>query len=67
MTGLSDSLINAQPNGVFDAYLNYVDPTLTPQEAHQGYYGDQVYGKLLAIKQQVDPESVFWNPQAIGT
>ncbi|KAI9715152.1 MAG: hypothetical protein M1812_006131 [Candelaria pacifica] len=67
VVGLSNSLTNAQPNGVFDAYLNYVDPTLTPQQAHQGYYGDQVYAKLLAIKQKVDPQSVFWNPQAIGT
>ncbi|KAI9777374.1 MAG: hypothetical protein M1835_005250 [Candelina submexicana] len=65
--GLSNSLTSAQPEGVFDAYLNYVDPTLSPQEAHAGYYGDAVYAKLLAIKQQVDPDSVFWNPQAIGT
>ena len=67
ITAMTDSLVNAQPDGQFDAYLNYVDPTLTPAQAHDLYYGPHLYAKLLAIKNEVDPQQVFWNPQAIGT
>ena len=30
------------------------------------YYGVEAYGKLLAIKNEVDPDFLFWNPQAVG-
>jgi hypothetical protein len=64
--GLNDAVTNAQPGGNFTAYLNYVDPDLTPTQAAQEYYGTETYNKLLGIKIDVDPAFVFWNPQAIG-
>ena len=65
--GLSDALTSAQPQTSFGAYLNYVDPSLSPETAHELYYGSDLYSRLLAIKKEVDPFDVFWNPQAIGT
>ncbi|KAI4940036.1 uncharacterized protein J4E92_001324 [Alternaria infectoria] len=64
--GLNTALTDAQPDGDFLAYPNYLDPELTPAEAHRLYYGDATYGKLSVIKESVDPNRVFWNPQAIG-
>jgi FAD/FMN-containing dehydrogenase len=55
-----------QPDGDFLAYPNYLDPALTPEEAADLYYGPATYDKLVKIKRDVDPEAVFWNPQAIG-
>lgn len=64
--GMNNAIENAQPQTQFGAYLNYVDPSLDPETAHSLYYGTDVYNRLLAIKQVVDPGMVFWNPQAIG-
>ncbi|KAI9888815.1 MAG: hypothetical protein M1814_006269 [Vezdaea aestivalis] len=55
ITDLTASVTQAQPDGQFEAYLNYVDPTLTPAQAHELYYGAETYAKLLAVKQRVDP------------
>jgi hypothetical protein len=30
------------------------------------YYGVETYSKLLAIQNEVDPDFLFWNPQAVG-
>lgn len=64
--GLNDAIINAQPQTKFGAYLNYVDPSYDAATAHELYYGEELYSKLLPLKQKFDPQSVFWNPQAIG-
>ncbi|KAF1938468.1 FAD-binding domain-containing protein [Clathrospora elynae] len=66
INGINSAIINAQPQTSFGAYLNYVDPSYDAATAHKLYYGDVVYSRLAALKQQVDPQSVFWNPQAIG-
>jgi hypothetical protein len=66
INGINSAIIGAQPQTSFGAYLNYVDPGYTAATAHKLYYGDALYAKLLALKKQVDPKSVFWNPQAIG-
>lgn len=66
INGLNNAIINAQPQTSFGAYLNYVDASYSAATAHKLYYGDTLYAKLLALKKQVDPASVFWNPQAIG-
>jgi hypothetical protein len=66
VNGINDAIINAQPQTSFGAYLNYVDPTYDAATAHKLYYGDAVYSRLAALKKQVDPQSVFWHPQAIG-
>ena len=66
MNGLSRSLTDAQPETKFQAYPNYVDPSLSPGEAHELYYGTN-YPRLKALKAQYDPALLLWNPQAIGT
>lgn len=64
--GLNDVIPNAMPDTQFNMYINYIDPALTPQQAHEYYYGDETYSRLLGIKNEVDPSQVFWNPLAIG-
>jgi hypothetical protein len=64
--GLNTAVTNAQPNGNFTAYLNYVDPDLSAGVAASEYYGGGTYDQLFGIKRVADPGSVFWNPQAIG-
>ncbi|KAF2182763.1 carbohydrate-binding module family 18 [Zopfia rhizophila CBS 207.26] len=66
INGMNDAIMKAQPNTHFGAYLNYVDPSYDAATAHQLYYGTDVYNRLAALKKQVDPQTVFWNPQAIG-
>lgn len=65
--GLNGAITDAQSDGDFGAYLNYVDPDLTPATAHLEYYGFATYDKLLGLKAKYDRGAVFWNPQAIGT
>ncbi|KAI4097029.1 MAG: hypothetical protein L6R37_006865 [Teloschistes peruensis] len=64
--GLSNSITKAQPGTVFPGYANYVDPSLSAEEAHKAYFDEATYGRLVAIKGKVDPGKVFWNPQAVG-
>ncbi|KAF2826187.1 FAD-binding domain-containing protein [Ophiobolus disseminans] len=66
INGINSAIIKAQPQTTFGAYLNYVDPTYDAATAHKVYYGDAVYARLAALKKVVDPQSVFWHPQAIG-
>jgi FAD/FMN-containing dehydrogenase len=66
VNGINSAIIDAQPQTHFGAYLNYVDPSYDAATAHELYYGEAVYSRLAALKKQVDPEQVFWNPQAIG-
>ncbi|KAG8714233.1 hypothetical protein FRC08_012185 [Ceratobasidium sp. 394] len=47
------------------AYINYVDPTLTPAQWKRQYYGAH-YARLSSIKRAVDPHNVFRFPQSIG-
>ncbi|TVY89190.1 Berberine bridge enzyme-like [Lachnellula willkommii] len=63
---LADAMVLAQPEGKFTAYVNYVDPDLSAQRAAQEYYGAATYNRLLALKGVLDPDFVFWNPQAVG-
>ncbi|KAI4185432.1 MAG: hypothetical protein L6R41_004143 [Letrouitia leprolyta] len=66
VNGLNNAITSAQPGTTFPGYSNYVDPTLTPQQAHAAYFDAATYGRLVGIKQSVDPGKVFWNPQAVG-
>ncbi|KAI9796736.1 MAG: hypothetical protein M1833_005976 [Piccolia ochrophora] len=65
ITGLNNALTSAMPDGGFTAYPNYIDPELSPAEAHEQYFGTETYQKLVGIKKNVDPNEVFWNPQAV--
>ena len=64
--GLNKAIPSAMPSVQFREYANYVNPSLTAEQAHDVYYGEPTYERLLKIKEQVDPGLVFWNPQAIG-
>ncbi|KAF1965070.1 FAD-binding domain-containing protein [Bimuria novae-zelandiae CBS 107.79] len=66
MNGLNDAVVKAQPETRFGAYLNYVDPSYDAATAHELYYGEELYARLLTLKKQIDPQNVFWNPQSIG-
>ncbi|RPA91174.1 FAD-binding domain-containing protein [Choiromyces venosus 120613-1] len=66
MDGLSKSMTDAQTETKFHAYPNYVDPTLSPQLAHELYYGEN-YPRLASLKGVFDPGFLLWNPQAVGT
>lgn len=66
VAGLNNAVTSAQPQTAFGAYANYVDPELTAAQAHSLYYDSPTYAKLNAIKNEVDPGKVFWNPQAVG-
>jgi hypothetical protein len=65
LDGLSNAMTSQMPGVEFGAYLNYVDPTLTADQAHALYYGTDVYNRLKGIKTVVDPNNVFSNPQSI--
>ena len=71
LDGLNGALESTQSsqnggNATFSAYQNYVDSTLTAAQAHELYYGDATYQKLLGIKQAYDPGHVLMNPQSVG-
>ncbi|KAB5595882.1 Cannabidiolic acid synthase [Ceratobasidium theobromae] len=61
-------------NGMYDAlkidpeaaYPNYIDPTLSPDQWQNQYYGSN-YARLVEIKKAVDPQNVFRFPQSVGT
>jgi FAD binding domain-containing protein/berberine-like enzyme len=63
--GLNDAMTSAMPGVAFGKYLNYVDSTLTADQAHEVYYGDALYAQLKSLKDVVDPADVFANPQSI--
>ncbi len=64
--GLNDSLTSRMAPGSYRAYLNYVDPSLSPDEAHALYFGGRLYEKLAALKDKLDPDNVFANPHSVG-
>ncbi|KAJ2904893.1 carbohydrate-binding module family 18 [Zalerion maritima] len=60
---LNAVLPDAMPETQFGGYINYVDPTLGRDEAHDLYYGDDLTERLRAYKAVIDPDNVFANPQ----
>jgi hypothetical protein len=46
-------------------YINYADPTLSRAEAERVYYGQNLE-KLQKLKAELDPNEVFYYPQAIS-
>ena len=65
MDGIVDSITQFQTETKFGGYANYADAKLTKQQAWELYYGAAHIERLNTIKDLVDPDRVFWNPQAI--
>lgn len=65
INNLTHAITSAAPDTEFGAYLNYVDPSLSQEEAHRLYYGEELLRRLQDVKRAVDPKNVFWNPQGI--
>ena len=63
MNGLNDAITSKMPQ--YAAYLNYVDPTYTRDEAYELYYGTELHARLRELKSVLDPRNVFRNPQSI--
>ncbi|CAE6431344.1 unnamed protein product [Rhizoctonia solani] len=61
---LLDGMLDALEPNPTEAYTNYVDPTLSPDEWKQQYYGAH-YERLTTIKSAVDPNNVFRFGQSI--
>ena len=62
LSGLISLLQEEMPDSTKGTYPGYIDPEL--DNAVQVYWGDNL-PKLQQLKQQYDPNSVFWNPQPI--
>lgn len=65
ISGLTSSLVTAQPQTCFGAYINYVDPLLSANEANRLYFGHKIHARLKSLKKELDASEVFWNPQSI--
>jgi len=61
--GLNEAMTRHMPR--FGACANYVDPTLSRDEAQELYYGTELVRRLKDIKDVVDPGNVFSNPHSI--
>jgi FAD/FMN-containing dehydrogenase len=65
ISALDATITDADEEGKYGAYLNYVDPELSREEAGRKYYGEEVLKNLERIKTDVDPDEVFWHPLSI--
>ncbi|KAI1370985.1 putative glucooligosaccharide oxidase [Hypoxylon crocopeplum] len=63
VNGLANAMTTHLPK--YGAYYNYTDPSLTREEAHKLYYGDELHKRLKVLKEKWDPDNVFANPQSI--
>jgi hypothetical protein len=64
---LAPALIAATPGS--GAYLNEADPLVYPLGStgwKDTFYGSN-YGRLLQVKKQVDPQSIFYARTAVGS
>ncbi|KAK8062382.1 hypothetical protein PG997_014479 [Apiospora hydei] len=62
--GLNEAMTRHM-DGRCAAYINYTDSSLSREQAHALYYGDEVLDRLRTIKQRLDPQNVFAHPQSI--
>ncbi|KAF7523151.1 hypothetical protein G7054_g11872 [Neopestalotiopsis clavispora] len=63
LDGLNDAMTQALPS--WHMYQNYIDPTLSREEAQARYYTPEVLARLQQIKTAYDPSNVFANPQSV--
>ncbi|KAK2765985.1 hypothetical protein FQN54_007500 [Arachnomyces sp. PD_36] len=66
LNGWVDAIQKAQGEETLGMYINYADPTLTADEAHEKYWLGN-YARLSELKDKYDPDQVFMNPQAINS
>ncbi|KAK4224178.1 Glucooligosaccharide oxidase [Podospora fimiseda] len=64
LDGLNDAMTNNMM-GEYAAYLNYIDPEYTREEAFELYYGEPLFSRLKELKKELDPKNLFRNPQSI--
>lgn len=60
---LNDAMTNNLPQ--YSAYLNYIDPTYTREQAYKLYFGAGLVERLSRLKAVLDPKNIFRNPQSI--
>ncbi|KAK4182543.1 Glucooligosaccharide oxidase [Podospora australis] len=63
LDSLNGAMTSAMPE--YAAYLNYIDPSYSREQAYRLYYGEELFKRLKELKKQLDPKDVFWNPQSI--
>ena len=64
LNGWVDSITNALNSSQWGMYINYADPTLNRTYAQEVYWRQNV-PRLQTIKAALDPDEVFYFPQAI--
>jgi len=64
LEGLNEALTRGVSR--YGAYLNYVDASLSLEKSHGLYYDTDLCRRLEGLKEKMDPENVFANPQSIG-
>ena len=63
---LINSVTHSMADKEWGMYANFIDTELDGEMAQRLYYRDNL-PRLRAIKAQLDPGNVFWNPQGIST
>nr|GAT55999.1 FAD-binding domain-containing protein [Mycena chlorophos] len=63
MNDQAEALVDGNPQTVFGAYANYIDPELAGWK--DMYYAGN-YDRLEVLRKAVDPDGVFMKPQSIG-
>lgn len=62
---ITQAIRNAYPEVSLGAEANYHDPDMEREVAQCLHHGEATVSRLEALKREVDPDEVFWNPQSI--
>ncbi|KAJ0103920.1 hypothetical protein J7T55_004245 [Diaporthe amygdali] len=65
ITRLTRTVRAGVPASSLGAEPNYHDPDMARDMAHSLHYGEAAMKRLEALKSEIDPTEVFWNPQSI--
>lgn len=65
VTGWVQNITAGMAEGEYGMYYNYPDTTLDKETAQKMYWG-WALPRLRQIKQEVDPDDVFYNPQSVA-
>ncbi|KAH6897362.1 hypothetical protein B0T10DRAFT_183645 [Thelonectria olida] len=66
LKGFRESVTKSMTGGEWGMYANYLDTQLDSETAQKLYWGSNLE-RLQQIKNRLDPEQVFWNPQGVST